>query len=117
VEHHAGQRLPVAGHHEWTLSVDYYTQLERGKVQGVSESVLDALARALELDEAERAHLFDLCRAANTTARPTRRSIRIVRPVTRRLVEAMTATPAIVRLATADGTAGSSATDTTSDAR
>jgi transcriptional regulator with XRE-family HTH domain len=79
------------------LSVDYYTQLERGKLQGVSESVLDALSRALQLDEAERAHLFDLCRAANTTARPTRRSVRTVRPVTQRLVEAMTGAPAIVR--------------------
>ena len=51
------------------VSVDYYTRLERGNLAGASESVLDALVRALQLDEAERAHLFDLARAANTTAR------------------------------------------------
>jgi hypothetical protein len=46
------------------VSVDYYTRLERGHLGGVSEAVLDALARALQLDEAERGHLFDLARAA-----------------------------------------------------
>jgi transcriptional regulator with XRE-family HTH domain len=46
------------------ISVEYLTQLERGNVAGASESVLDALARALQLDEAERTHLFDLARAA-----------------------------------------------------
>jgi transcriptional regulator with XRE-family HTH domain len=55
------------------VSVDYYTRLERGNLGGVSEAVLDALARALQLDEAERGHLFDLARAANTTARSSRR--------------------------------------------
>jgi hypothetical protein len=50
------------------VSVDYYTRLERGNLNGVSDSVLEALARALQLDEAERAHLFDLARTANTTA-------------------------------------------------
>ena len=46
------------------VSVPYYTRLERGNLAGASDSVLDALARALQLDEAERAHLFDLARAA-----------------------------------------------------
>jgi transcriptional regulator with XRE-family HTH domain len=55
------------------VSVDYYTRLERGNARGVSESVLEALARALQLDEAERAHLFDLARAAHTTSRTRRR--------------------------------------------
>ncbi|MGH7557362.1 MAG: helix-turn-helix domain-containing protein, partial [Gemmatimonadota bacterium] len=49
------------------VSVPYYTRLERGSLSGVSESVLEALARALQLDEAERAHLFDLARAAQPT--------------------------------------------------
>jgi transcriptional regulator with XRE-family HTH domain len=40
------------------VSVDYYTRLERGNASGVSESVLEALARALQLDEPERVHLF-----------------------------------------------------------
>jgi transcriptional regulator with XRE-family HTH domain len=56
------------------VSVPYYTRLERGRMNGVSQSVLEALARALELDDAERAHLFDLARAAQPTgARPPRR--------------------------------------------
>ena len=55
------------------VSVDYYTRLERGNLSGVSETVLEALARALQLDDAERAHLFDLARAAQTTPRPRRR--------------------------------------------
>jgi transcriptional regulator with XRE-family HTH domain len=46
------------------VSVDYYTRLEKGNVAGVSDEVLGAVARALQLDEAERAHLFDLARAA-----------------------------------------------------
>jgi transcriptional regulator with XRE-family HTH domain len=79
------------------LSVDYYTQLERGKLHGVSEAVLDAVARALQLDEAERTYLFNLARAANTAARPQRRATKTVRPVTQRLLDALTGAPAIVR--------------------
>ncbi|MFE1195647.1 helix-turn-helix transcriptional regulator [Streptomyces olivaceoviridis] len=44
------------------LSVEYYTRLERGRLGGASESVLDSIARALRLDDDERAHLFDLAR-------------------------------------------------------
>lgn len=47
------------------VSVEYYTKLERGRIAGASASVLDALARALILGETERAHLFDLARAAD----------------------------------------------------
>ena len=47
------------------LSVEYYARLERGHVAGASSGVLEALARALRLDETERAHLFDLARAAD----------------------------------------------------
>ena len=50
------------------VSVEYYAQLERGNLAGASDSVLDALARALHLDEAEQAHLADLARAAGPTA-------------------------------------------------
>jgi transcriptional regulator with XRE-family HTH domain len=49
------------------MSTDYYTRLERGNLSGVSESVLDALARALQLDEAERAHLFNLAATASSS--------------------------------------------------
>jgi transcriptional regulator with XRE-family HTH domain len=59
------------------MSVEYYAKLERGALGGVSASVLDAIARALQLDEAERAHLFYLAQAADGTSaamRPRRRS-------------------------------------------
>src|SRR3954470_4248974 len=49
------------------ISAEYYIRLERGNVRGASEDVLDGVARALQLDEAERLHLFDLARAANDT--------------------------------------------------
>ena len=82
------------------VSVDYYTRLERGNLGGVSDSVLESLARALQLDEAERAHLFDLARTANTTpgtARSRRRPIQQVRPGVQRILDAMTMAPAYVR--------------------
>jgi transcriptional regulator with XRE-family HTH domain len=55
------------------VSVPYYTRLERGDLSGVSQGVLEALAGALKLDDAERAHLFDLARAAHPTGAPPRR--------------------------------------------
>jgi len=59
------------------MSVDYYTRLERGNARGASDAVLESLARALQLDEAERAHLFDLVHAASAaTARAPRRASR-----------------------------------------
>lgn len=80
------------------VSVDYYTRLERGSVAGVSESVLEALVRALQLDEAERAHLFDLARAAQTTSRRRRRPApQRVRPSVQRMLDAITGGPAFVR--------------------
>jgi transcriptional regulator with XRE-family HTH domain len=79
------------------VSVEYYKRLERGSASGVSDSVLEALARALQLDDAERAHLFDLARAANPVAPKRRRPAQQrVRPVMLRILESMTA-PAIVR--------------------
>lgn len=50
------------------VSLDYYTRLERGNIRGASESVLNAIARALQLSDVERAHLFDLARATTPTA-------------------------------------------------
>src|SRR3712207_9447939 len=49
------------------VSADYYTQLERGHLDGASDSVLNAVARALRLDDAERLHLFDLARPEAAT--------------------------------------------------
>ena len=71
------------------ISVEYYTRLERGNVGGVSEDVLEAIARALQLDEAERNHLFDLVRATSPTQRPKRRpSQERVRPTVQRMLDA-----------------------------
>jgi transcriptional regulator with XRE-family HTH domain len=80
------------------ISVEYYTRLERGNANGVSEDVLEGIARALQLDEAERAHLFDLVRAAGT-ASPVRRrpSQERVRPTVQRIIDGMSELPAFVR--------------------
>jgi len=80
------------------ISAEYYTRLERGNANGVSDDVLDAIARTLQLDEAERAHLFDLFRTA-ATSRPTRRrsSQERVRPTVQRVLDGMTTVPAYVR--------------------
>jgi transcriptional regulator with XRE-family HTH domain len=85
------------------ISVEYYTRLERGTATGVSDSVLDGLARALQLDEAERAHLFHLVRTTNTAAAARRRPAQErVRPSVQRVLDAITDTPAFVRNARLD---------------
>jgi len=79
------------------VSVEYYAQLERGNLAGASDSVLDALARALRLDEAEQAHLADLARAAGPGTRTRRKPpAPQVRPGVARLLELMTEIPAFV---------------------
>jgi transcriptional regulator with XRE-family HTH domain len=98
----ANRRVPGLRREEVALlagvSVDYYTQMERGNLGGVSDGVLDALAGALQLDEAERSHLFNLARAATTPARPRRpRGPERIRPSVQRLLDAMTGVPAYVR--------------------
>src|SRR6188508_1771370 len=65
------------------VSVEYYAKLERGAIAGASASVLDAISRALQLDDTERAHLFDLARAADgipSSGRPRRRAARSSAP-------------------------------------
>jgi transcriptional regulator with XRE-family HTH domain len=81
------------------VSVEYLTRLERGNASGVSDSVLDALARALQLDEAEISHVFDLARALRSTTRePRRRQPQVrIRPSVQRILDSMTTTPAFVR--------------------
>jgi transcriptional regulator with XRE-family HTH domain len=80
------------------ISVEYYTRLERGNARGVSETVLDAISGALQLDEAEHAHLLDLVRTVNDERPPRRSSGPVrVRPSVQRLVDAMGAIPAFVR--------------------
>jgi transcriptional regulator with XRE-family HTH domain len=80
------------------ISVEYYTRLERGNANGASEEVLEGISRALRLDEAERAHLFDLVRSANR-ARPARNrpSQERVRLTVQRILDSMIGVPAYVR--------------------
>ena len=85
------------------MSTDYYTRLERGNLTGVSGSVLESLARALHLDEAERTHLFDLADTANAGGRaaadrPSRRTANRtgVRRGVQRILDTINA-PAYVR--------------------
>src|SRR3954468_11186369 len=77
------------------VSIDYYTQLERGDLDGASDSVLNALARALSLDDAERLHLFDLARP--DAAAPPPASEGVIRPSVRRALDAFTGGMALVR--------------------
>jgi len=81
------------------LSTDYYIRLEKGNLRGASDSVLDAIARALQLDEAERAHLFDLARAARGAGRQPRRRAQPqqVRPSLQHMLDAMTTSVAFAR--------------------
>jgi transcriptional regulator with XRE-family HTH domain len=79
------------------ISVEWYTRLERGVARGVSDEVLDAIGSALQLDEAERAHLADLVRAANMERPPRRSSTpQPLRPSIVRIVEEMGPIPACV---------------------
>jgi transcriptional regulator with XRE-family HTH domain len=78
------------------VSVDYYNRMERGNLAGASASVLDALARALRLDEAERAHLFDLARASQPSAPLRRRSAKQnARPSVQWMLDSITGSAAI----------------------
>ncbi|TGY32923.1 XRE family transcriptional regulator [Microbacterium laevaniformans] len=81
------------------VSNEYYAKLERGQIAGASESVLSALAQALRLDDAERAHLFDLSRAAGQgPTRPRRRAApSTVRPSMQLMLDAITGGAAMVR--------------------
>lgn len=80
------------------VSVDYYTRVERGNLTGVSDSVLDAVARALKLDRAERDHLRDLARTANVGARPraAKTPPTRLRPTLQHLLDSITGAVAIV---------------------
>lgn len=77
------------------VSVEYYTRLERGNLAGVSESVLESLANALQLDDAERAHLYDLARAASEGGRSRRRPVRkqVIRPGVQLTLDAISGSP------------------------
>ncbi|MEU6242063.1 helix-turn-helix transcriptional regulator [Streptomyces sp. NPDC047024] len=82
------------------VSAEYYIQIERGQVAGVSDEVLHAVATALRLDDVETAHLFDLARVAGKAGRRQSRARtprRQVSEALQALVDAMVAAPAIVQ--------------------
>jgi transcriptional regulator with XRE-family HTH domain len=82
------------------VSIEYYTRIERGTISGASPEVLDSLAKALCLDNAERAHLFDLAHAASPVARPPRRrnpTTWVPHQSLQWTLDAITAGPAFVR--------------------
>jgi transcriptional regulator with XRE-family HTH domain len=76
------------------VSVEYYARMERGDLAGVSAEVLDSLARALQLDEAETDHLHDLSRAAGPAPpRRKRPAGQSVTPTLQRFLDAVTGVP------------------------
>jgi transcriptional regulator with XRE-family HTH domain len=92
-----GELATLAG-----VSVEYYTRIERGNLRGVSDAVLHAIARALQLDDAEQAHLFNLAHATapgTTRRRPAQQRIR---PSLQRILDALTDAPATVHNARLD---------------
>jgi transcriptional regulator with XRE-family HTH domain len=101
--------LPVHGHRRVAglrreevavlagVSVHYYIRLERGDLAGASESVLDAVAATLRLDDAEREYLFDLARAAGSGRNRQGEAAVSVRPPVRQVLDAITDAPAWVR--------------------
>ncbi|MGW1345877.1 helix-turn-helix domain-containing protein [Kribbella sp. NPDC002412] len=101
--HSGHRRVPGLRREEVALlagvSVEYYARLERGHLGGVSDSVLNAIADALRLNEAERQHLSDLARTAGASPRTARRrrTTEEVRPGILAILESLTESPAFVR--------------------
>jgi transcriptional regulator with XRE-family HTH domain len=79
------------------VSPDWYIRLEKGHISGVSNDVLDAVARALQLSDVEREHLFNLARAAKPTRTPRRSSKTQIPASVQRVLDSMTGTAAFVR--------------------
>ena len=83
------------------ISVEYYSRMERGELAGVSDTILDAVAGALALDDAEREHLFNLAREANgSQVVPRRRRAgraTTIRPALQLILDSFTGGPAFVR--------------------
>jgi transcriptional regulator with XRE-family HTH domain len=85
------------------VSIDYYVRMERGNLSGASDAVLDGVASALHLDEAERAHLFDLARAAQPASpRQRRKKASGITDGIQQILDAITDAPAWVRNARHD---------------
>lgn len=98
VTHSGKRRVPGLRREEVALlagvSADYYTRLERGTVHGASDSVLNAVARVLQFDEAERLHLFELVKTKGTARRSRRPAKTQIRPSIRHVLDALVGVPA-----------------------
>ncbi len=83
------------------MSAEYYKRLERGNATGVSEAVINGVSRALQLDDAEHAHLRDLIRAANAGVHPPQRQHPVCKehltPGMRQTIDAMSTVPVYVQ--------------------
>jgi transcriptional regulator with XRE-family HTH domain len=79
------------------VSTDWYIRLERGHISGVSDEVLDAVARALQLSDVERDHLFNLARAAKPARTPRARTAMPIPPSLQRVLDSMVGVAAFVR--------------------
>ncbi len=91
------------------VSTEWYTRLEKGHIGGVSEDVLDAVARALQLDDDERTYLFDLARSSRPASRtPSPRRDVEVPPRAQWLLDSMTMSSAFIRNGRTDVVAGNS---------
>src|SRR5687768_8235070 len=80
------------------VSTEWYTRLEKGHITGVSEDVLDAVAAALRLDEAEHAYLYDLARAARPRQRAAasrRKPVKVPERI-QWMLDSMHGSPAII---------------------
>jgi transcriptional regulator with XRE-family HTH domain len=79
------------------VSVDYYVRIERGNLAGASEGVLEALSRALQLDDAERDHLYALARESDASPVRRRTQTKALRPALQQILDAITDVPAWIR--------------------
>jgi transcriptional regulator with XRE-family HTH domain len=82
------------------MSAEYYKRLERGNATGVSEAVIDGVSRALQLDDAENSHLYELIRSANAGAHPQRRRVTRRTQLTagmQQTIDAMSTVPVFVQ--------------------
>ena len=84
------------------VSTEWYTRLEKGHISGVSEDVLEAVARALQLDDEEHTYLLDLARAARPARRTARRKPTDVPPSVQWLLDSITLSAAWVNNARLD---------------
>ena len=78
------------------VSVDYYTRIERGKIDGASLEVLDAIVRALQLNEVERDHLMDLVQVKKPNPATRRAAPKRVPPTVQHVLDSITV-PAVVQ--------------------